>query len=155
MSNYGRESPSPEVKKGQWCEYCKREERIQNYMCQKNKQPYGTFLDPPDVSEHERKENQSYFVFKNEANHKGKTQYERLFNGNNSYDPMSHRDDRAHARSKGLNVNTEERTRRVPSLTSSNYGFRPPLEAPERKHVRVATVKSEFYNDNRIILDHK
>ena len=57
-----------------------------------------------DVSEHERKENQSYFVFKNEANHKGKTQYERLFNGNNSYDPMSHRDDRAHARSKVIHI---------------------------------------------------
>ena len=78
-----------------------REERIQNYMCQKNEQPYGTFLDPPDVQKHEQKENQSYFVFQNELNHKGKTQYERLFNGNNSYDPMSHRDDRAHARSKG------------------------------------------------------
>ena len=56
---------------------------------------------------------------------------------------------------KGLLVNEEERQRRIPTLTSSNYGFRKPLEAPERKHVRVATVKSEFYNDNRIMLDHK
>ena len=52
-------------------------------------------------------------------------------------------------------MNEEERQRRIPTLTSSNYGFRQPLEAPERKHVRVATVKSEFYNANRINLDHK
>ena len=56
---------------------------------------------------------------------------------------------------KGLTVNYEECQRKVPSLTSSNYGSRKPLEAPERKHVRVATVKSEFYNDSRISLQHK
>ena len=38
MSMYGREHPSPEVEKGQWIEYCRREERIQKYMCQKNGQ---------------------------------------------------------------------------------------------------------------------
>merc|ERR1719462_983479 len=81
MSMYGREHPSPEVEKGQWIEYCRREERIQKYMCQKNGQPNGTFLIPPEVEEHDRKEHQSFFGFQNTTNDKTKTQYERLFNG--------------------------------------------------------------------------
>lgn len=124
-------------------------------MCQKNGQPNGTFLIPPEVEQHDRKEHQSFFGFQNTTNDKTKTQYERLFNGDDSYDAKTHRDDRAHAKSKGLTVNYEECQRKVPSLTSSNYGSRKPLEAPERKHVRVATVKSEFYNDSRISLQHK
>ena len=45
MSMYGREHPSPEVEKGQWIEYCRREERIQKYMCQKNGQEgFGSLL---------------------------------------------------------------------------------------------------------------
>ena len=133
---------------------------------------------PPEVEQHDRKEHQSFFGFQNTTNDKTKTQYERLFNGDDSYDAKTHRDDRAHAKSKvkillqlygslttlkthtktkikGLTVNYEECQRKVPSLTSSNYGSRKPLEAPERKHVRVATVKSEFYNDSRISLQHK
>ena len=66
MSNYGRESPSPEVTKGQWCEYCKREERIQNFISEKNGVPLGTFLDPPQVEAHGQISKKSFFVFKND-----------------------------------------------------------------------------------------
>ena len=47
--------------------YMFSEERIQNYMCEKNGQPHGTFLVPPQVEEHDRKEHQSFYVFQNQA----------------------------------------------------------------------------------------
>ena len=62
--------------------------------------PNGTFLIPPEVEQHDRKEHQSFFCFQNTTNDKTKTQYERLFNGDDSYDAKTHRDDRAHAKSK-------------------------------------------------------
>ena len=77
-----------------------REERIQNYMSTKNGQPHGTFLVPPDVEQHDCKKHQSFYVFQNQTNCKNKSQYERLFNGEKEYDPKTHRDDRAHAKSK-------------------------------------------------------
>ena len=64
------------------------------------KKPNGTFLIPPEVEQHDRKEHQSFFGFQNTTNDKTKTQYERLFNGDDSYDAKTHRDDRAHAKSK-------------------------------------------------------
>jgi hypothetical protein len=83
------------------------------------------------------------------------SQYERLFHGRTNYDPKMHRDDRANANSKGLSVNEEERRRKVPSLSSSHYGFRQPLETPNGDVRRVAIVKSEFFNGNRISLNHQ
>ena len=54
-------------KKGRWCEYCKREERIQNFISHRNGAPYGTFLDPPEVDAHKSCEENSFFVFKNDS----------------------------------------------------------------------------------------
>ena len=73
-------------------------------MSTKNGQPHGTFLVPPDVSEHDCKKHQSFYVFQNQTNCKNKSQYERLFNGEKEYDPKTHRDDRAHAKSKVTHV---------------------------------------------------
>ena len=42
-------------------------------------------------------------------------------------------------------LSTQEQTKAVPVLSSSLYGHRPPLEPPSRRHVRVATVKRDFY----------
>ena len=50
-----------------------------------------------------------------------------------------------HYNIQGLDVAGEERARRVPALSSSEYGHRPPVETPDRHHVRVGLVKREFY----------
>ena len=46
---------------------------------------------------------------------------------------------------QGLDVLGEESEREVPVLANSVYGHRPPLETPDRHHVRVGLVKREFY----------
>ena len=73
---------------------------IEKVTDKSEKKPNGTFLIPPEVEQHDRKEHQSFFGFQNTTNDKTKTQYERLFNGDDSYDAKTHRDDRAHAKSK-------------------------------------------------------
>ena len=78
------------------------------------------------------------------------SQFDRLLHGRTSYDPKLHRDDRARANSKGSQVNNEERQRKVPSLSSSHYGYRPPLETPSTDFRRVSVVNTEFFNSNRI-----
>jgi len=57
--------------KGQWCEYCKREERIQNYIAEKNGAPLGTFLTPPNVEDHGERAKNSFFVFTNDTQKDG------------------------------------------------------------------------------------
>ena len=100
-------------------------------MSTKNGQPHGTFLVPPDVSEHDCKKHQSFYVFQNQTNCKNKSQYERLFNGEKEYDPKTHRDDRAHAKSKvtyeiqnfsKLNLGSPCKWRRT-AKTHSNSNF--------------------------------
>ena len=47
----------------------------------------------------------------------------------------------------------QEKQKHIPSLTSSNYGHHiaQRVDIPERLHVRIAHVKSEFYRRNGII----
>ena len=44
----------------------------------------------------------------------------------------------------------QEKQKAVPSLSSSIYGhhLREQIDVPERKHARVALIKSEFYRHN-------
>jgi len=82
--------------------------------------------------------------------------YDRLFHQDYGYNNKLHRDDREHAKSRGLVVNVEEKTKRVPTLSSSVYGHRvdpPELDPPDRKHVRIALVQSEFYRRTGINVD--
>ncbi|OWF55231.1 uncharacterized protein C5orf49 homolog isoform X2 [Mizuhopecten yessoensis] len=78
--------------------------------------------------------------------------YQRLFRKQDGFNNKLHRDDREHAKSRGLKVNDEEKTKEVPTLASSDYGHRLSMCAdhPDRKHVRIAHVKSEFYRRNGI-----
>lgn len=78
--------------------------------------------------------------------------FDRLFRKENGYNNKLHRDDREHAKSRGLTVNTEEKDKEVPTLSSSEYGHRLQMFAdhPDRKHVRIAHVKTEFYRRNGI-----
>jgi hypothetical protein len=96
--------------------------------------------------------------------------YDQLFDINYGYDGKVHRCDRRNAKNHGLNVWKEELQKDVPSRSSSEYGHRlirtqngniaaqkaiieaekymGPIDPNDRKHVRIMTVKSEFYNRN-------
>ncbi|XP_045192501.2 uncharacterized protein C5orf49 homolog isoform X2 [Mercenaria mercenaria] len=76
--------------------------------------------------------------------------YDRLFRKQTGYNNKLHRDDREHAKSRGLTVNDEEKIKAVPTLASSVYGHNLERFAdhPDRKHVRIAHVKTEFYRRN-------
>ncbi|XP_060597518.1 cilia- and flagella-associated protein 90-like isoform X2 [Ruditapes philippinarum] len=76
--------------------------------------------------------------------------YDRLFRKQIGYNNKLHRDDREHAKSRGLIVNEEEKIKPVPTLSSSIYGhdLETELDPPDRKHVRIAHVKAEFYRRN-------
>ncbi|WAR12268.1 CE049-like protein [Mya arenaria] len=78
--------------------------------------------------------------------------YDRLFRKQHGYNNKLHRDDREHAKSRGLTVNNEEKVKGCPTLASSEYGHRLELSTdhPDRKHVRIAHVKTEFYRRNGI-----
>lgn len=78
--------------------------------------------------------------------------YDRLFRKPTEYNNKLHRDDREHAKSRGLTVNNEEKIKPVPTLSSSEYGHRLQMFAdhPDRKHVRIAHVKTEFYRRNGV-----
>lgn len=95
------------------------------------------------------------------------TNYDQLYKLKYDFDNKIHRDDRQHAKLYGLDVEKEELTKVMPSKSSSEYGKRV-INGPhndnqasigkyvihydpqDRKHARIATVKSEFYNRNGI-----
>ncbi|KAJ8268306.1 hypothetical protein COCON_G00134780 [Conger conger] len=68
------------------------------------------------------------------------------------YDNKLHRDDREHAKGRGLEIHREELSRPIAVRSSSEYGRRPPflMYKPDRQFVRVAHVRSEFFRKNGI-----
>lgn len=83
---------------------------------------------------------------------KGHDTYDRLFRKEDGYNNKLHRDDREHAKSRDLHVNDEEKVKKVPTLASSDYGHRldNDMDKPDRLHVRIGYVRSEFYRRNGI-----
>ncbi|XP_052060685.1 uncharacterized protein C5orf49 homolog isoform X2 [Mytilus californianus] len=81
-----------------------------------------------------------------------KLTYDRLFRKEFGFNNKLHRDDREHAKSRGLVVNDEEQPKDVPTLSSTEYGHRIDMatDHPDRKHVRIARVKAEFFRRNGI-----
>ncbi|BFZ12849.1 hypothetical protein BsWGS_15888 [Bradybaena similaris] len=82
------------------------------------------------------------------------SRYDRQFTNMTEYNQQIHRDDRAHTKSLGLAVYDEEAEKKVPSLSSSVYGHWLNLHAdhPDRKHVHIGHVGSEFYRRNGVQL---
>ncbi|XP_030645422.1 uncharacterized protein C5orf49 [Chanos chanos] len=78
--------------------------------------------------------------------------YDCIHRRDEGYNNKLHRDDREHAKSRGLDIHAEESSRLVAVLSSSEYGRRmpPPLYKPGRQFVRVARIRSEFYRKNGI-----
>ena len=46
---------------------------------------------------------------------------------------------------------SQEIVKDVPTLSSSEYGHRPDYDKPERNHVRIGHVLSEFYRRNGVM----
>ncbi|XP_073677438.1 cilia- and flagella-associated protein 90 [Garra rufa] len=77
--------------------------------------------------------------------------YDCLHESPEHYDNKLHRDDRKHAKSRGLDIFSEESSRPAPVLSSSVYGrFSPPQYVSGRSFARVAHIRSDFYNKNGI-----
>ncbi|XP_048576658.1 uncharacterized protein LOC5518058 [Nematostella vectensis] len=146
MSNYGLKTYTAEQAKEQWRESVKGESRCRDKrmittcrnrdLCRAWKVEYSRYL-----SGEQPLDSISYF-----NNGKQQTRvltYDRMFKIKQGYCSKLHRDDRQHT--DAFDVHAEECEKAVPVLTSSQYGRRPPLETPQRKHVRVATVKRDFY----------
>lgn len=91
--------------------------------------------------------------------------YDRLFKVEYDYNNKVHRCDRKHAKLIGLDTWSEEIKKEMPSKSNHEYGkhvlkmgepeienvkYESNLDPPERKHVRIAKVRSEFYNRNEI-----
>ncbi|XP_056597954.1 cilia- and flagella-associated protein 90 isoform X1 [Triplophysa dalaica] len=67
------------------------------------------------------------------------------------YDNKLHRDDRTHAKARGLDIFSEESSRPVPVLSSSVYGrFTPSQHDLGKTFGRVAHIRSDFYSKNGI-----
>lgn len=69
-----------------------------------------------------------------------------------TYDAKLHRDDREHAKHKGLDIHGQEERRPVPVLASSEYGRHLKYQSDHvtREHVRVGLVGLEFFRKNGI-----
>ncbi|KAL4629994.1 hypothetical protein GN956_G17234 [Arapaima gigas] len=78
--------------------------------------------------------------------------YDCLFRQSDSYDEKLHRDDRVHAKGRGLAIHAEESSRPVAVLSSSEYGrhLPPPLYKPGHQFVCVATIRTEFFRKNGV-----
>ncbi|XP_032241235.1 uncharacterized protein C5orf49 isoform X2 [Nematostella vectensis] len=145
MSGYGLKTYNPEEERGQWLETCKREEKIRNtHLVTKGDEGMSSSWkierpEPLDL-------NQSTSYFKAKTEHDRVSTYDRINTVALGYNQKLHRDDREHAKSRGLRVNDEETAVRVPVLSSSVYGHpaRRPLEFQDRTHVRVELCKKDF-----------
>lgn len=93
--------------------------------------------------------------------------HDRLFKVDYNFNNKVHRDDRRHAKLRGLDSWSEEIQKVIPTRSNSEYGkylvnlkqpieiplevtYTDKLDPPQRKHVRIQKVKSEFYNRNGI-----
>ncbi|XP_068714802.1 cilia- and flagella-associated protein 90-like [Montipora foliosa] len=148
MSNYGVKTYTPEQIKEQWRESMRREIRFRRgHLITSGHNEALSNVWKTKFSRHlsvNEAGNQNYFNTKKQ--HEKVSNYDRTFHIKTGFSSKLHRDDREHTR--GLNVNAEEQTKAVPVLSSSLYGHRTPLERTSRGHVRVATVKRDFYRQS-------
>ena len=126
----------------QWNEYVQREIKDQSKENVRGKQ-YQTFLPKDEIPTQGNKLISGSFNNKLPEPNNKTSGYDRLFHVNDNYDNKIHRDDRASRR--GLDVNTQELSKKVPQLSSSEYGRLMEIEKTSRDHVRVESVYKGFY----------
>ncbi|XP_057292197.1 cilia- and flagella-associated protein 90-like [Hydractinia symbiolongicarpus] len=137
-SNYGLKTYTPEETKNQWKETVNRQRLIHmNHKCAEKERK--------EIKEFKLGNVKNLSYFNNNKEHCLVSAYDRQFHAEEGYHSKLTRDDRKHM--LGLNVNFEERPKKVPILSSSAYGHRKPLEHAQRKFCRVALVRRDFYRD--------
>ncbi|KAK3726310.1 hypothetical protein QZH41_012745, partial [Actinostola sp. cb2023] len=105
MSGYGLKLYNPEEQKSQWVETVKREESIRgNHIVTKGEESVSSSWkikrpEPLDLA-------QDTSYFKEKTKHDRPSTYDRINRVVLGYDQKLHRDDREHAKSRGLTVNT-------------------------------------------------
>merc|ERR1712108_70788 len=141
----GKSEHSPQQVHMQWTEFVRREVHDQKKPNYRGK-PYMTFLADKDLAQPD----EDYQLISSSFNNKipGPSTdlvsgYDRLFHSNTDYENKIHRDDRASR--LGLDVYTEEHSKAVPLLASSEYGRTKAIEKPVREHVRIESVYKGFY----------
>ncbi|EDV26003.1 uncharacterized protein TRIADDRAFT_55669 [Trichoplax adhaerens] len=82
-----------------------------------------------------KEEHKSINYFNTKKEREVLTPFDRVQHVKEGYIAKLHRDDREHK--LDLDINGEERERRVPILSSSEYGRRIPIEQPSRTHARL------------------
>ena len=127
---------NPDQQRKFWSEHVSREQLARNRAHSQWNMPFGSWLSPKEF-------NKSATYFDNNKVYPRSSEYDRATNSTYSYNQKLSRDDRASR--VDLNVLQEERSKSIPILSSSVYGFRTALEAPTREHVRVQCVKKGFY----------
>eukprot|EP00794_Sanderia_malayensis_P019140 gene19140-21057_t len=129
---------TPEQEKNQWIESVERE-----WKTHKNHEA--------SVTERQRIEDISKFgantmsYFNNNKKHQPVSVYDRRFHIKHGYSQKLRRDDLMHT--LGLNVQAEEEDKKVPILSSSVYGRRPPIDPPFVQHNRAEVIRQEFYRN--------
>lgn len=134
MANYGWKSYTPEQIKAQWRESVHRENAItKGHSATKKAQEMSKVdANTPPIN-----------YFSNQKMYAPISTYDCTFQVKEGYNSKLKRDDQQHT--QGLNVHGEEVEKDVPILMSSEYGHRPSLECPDRSHVRIGSVRREFY----------
>jgi len=139
MSSYKKKWYTPEQHKLQWEESVRREiQSTKSHPVNKGK-PVTDVFNSPGVEDAK-----SYY--NNHKSYPTSYLYDKTFHIDKDYNAKLKRDDRLH--NVGLNVNEEEKPKAVPTLSSSIYGHRKPLEQPSNEHYRVAYVKRDFYRSS-------
>ena len=127
----------------QWTEYVQREVKDQSKPNIRGHK-YMTFVDDKDMPKDD-----NYSLISSSFNNKlpaaanQVSGYDRLFHSSTDYENKIHRDDRASR--LGLDVHSEELNKKVPALSSSEYGRHLAIENPVREHVRIESVYKGFY----------
>jgi len=77
--------------------------------------------------------------------------YDRIKHNGMGYNEKLHRDDREHAKSRGLYLHEEERKRTVPATSNAMYGHRTlKLEKVLNKHNHVEICRQDFKRVNGV-----
>lgn len=138
MSCYGRKTYPPVQVEEQWRESVKSEHRIaKSHLASKARDPANATVDLKPIN-----------CYNNAKDHKERSLYDMTFHFPENFCGKLKRDDMQYT--QGLDINAEERTKAVPTLSSSVYGHRPPLEKLERQYAREELVKKDFYRSSGI-----
>ncbi|CAF0878237.1 unnamed protein product [Didymodactylos carnosus] len=117
---------------------------LRGYTCELSA---NSFVPP---TRYQQGKERNYFNYQKQIN--PTSTYDQIFQIKYDFNPKAHRDDRQHSKFIGLKQWQEENEKVFPTRSSSEYGRRitQTIDKNDRKHVRIAHVKNEFYRPNGV-----